>query len=106
VFNIRQLSQAVIWLKEHGDMDYGELQAGAAETTDRFNALSSQIKELESRINANGEMQKQIVSYAKTRAVYVEYRKAGYSKKFRAEHETSLLYKKVLFVSIVPIYEY
>ena len=57
VFNIKQLSQAVIWLKEHGDMDYGELQARAAETTERFNALSSQIKELESRMNENGEMQ-------------------------------------------------
>ena len=60
-------------------------------STDRFNGLSSQIKELESRMNANGEMQKQIVSYAKTRAVYVEYRKAGYSKKFRAEHEADIL---------------
>ena len=91
MFNIKQLSQAVIWLKEHGDMDYGELQARAAEATERFNALSSQIKELESRMNENGELQKQIVSYAKTRAVYVEYRKAGYSKKFRAEHEADIL---------------
>ena len=57
VFNIKQLSQAVIWLKEHGDMDYGELQARAAETTERFNALSSQIKELESQMNENGELQ-------------------------------------------------
>ena len=39
----------------------------------------------------NGELQKQIVNYAKTRAVYVEYRKAGYSKKFRAEHEADIL---------------
>ena len=91
VFNIKQLSQAVIWLKEHGDMDYEGLQARAAETTDRFNGLSSLIKELESRMNANGELQKQIVNYAKTRAVYVEYRKAGYSKKFRAEHEADIL---------------
>lgn len=91
VFNIKQLSQAVIWLKEHGDMDYKELQARAAETTDRFNRLSSQIKELESRMNANVELQKQIVSYAKTRTVYVEYRKAGYSKKFRSEQEADIL---------------
>ena len=40
---------------------------------------------------ANGELQKQIVNYAKTRTVYVEYRKAGYSKKFRAAHETEIL---------------
>ncbi len=72
-------------------MDYKELQARAAETTDRFNRLSSQIKELESRMNANVELQKQIVSYAKTRTVYVEYRKAGYSKKFRSEQEADIL---------------
>lgn len=32
-----------------------------------------------------------IINYSKTRAVYIEYRKAGYSKKFRAEHETDIL---------------
>ncbi len=37
------------------------------------------------------ELQKQIVNYAKTRAVYVEYRKAGYSKKFRTAHEAEIL---------------
>ena len=32
-----------------------------------------------------------IVSYAKTREVYAAYRRAGYSKKFRAEHENEIL---------------
>ncbi len=32
-----------------------------------------------------------IVNYAKTREVYVAYRKAGYSKRFRAEHEADIL---------------
>jgi len=31
-------------------------------------------------------LKKHIVNYAKTRDVYVAYRKAGYSKKFRSEH--------------------
>ena len=91
VFNIKQLSQAVLYLKEHGDMSYAELTEKSDATTASFNALSAQIKELESKMNANGELQKQIVNYAKTRAVYVEYRKAGYSKKFRAEHEAEIL---------------
>ena len=91
VFNLKQLSQAVIWLKEHGDMSYEDLQKRSDAATDSFNALSAQIKELESQMTANGELQKQIVNYAKTRAVYVEYRKAGYSKKFRAAHETEIL---------------
>ena len=32
-----------------------------------------------------------IINYAKTREVYVAYRKAGYSKKFKAEHERDIL---------------
>lgn len=91
VFNIKQLSQAVIYLKEHGDMDYAALKEKSAAVTTRFNELSAEIKDLESRMSANGELQKQIVNYAKTRAAYVEYRKAGYSKKFRAEHEADIL---------------
>lgn len=91
VFNLKQLSQAVIYLKEHGNMSYEDLQERTSAVTDRFNALSTQIKELESQMTANGELQKQIVNYAKTRAVYIEYRKAGYSKKFRSEHETEIL---------------
>lgn len=91
VFNLKQLSQAVIYLKEHGNMSYEDLQKRTVAVTDSFNALSAQIKDLESQMTANGELQKQIVNYAKTRAVYIEYRKAGYSKKFRAEHEAEIL---------------
>ena len=91
VFNLKQLSLAVIYLKEHDDMSYEDLQEKVAAATASFNTLSAQIKELESRMTANGELQKQIVNYAKTRAVYVEYRKAGYSKKFRSEHEADIL---------------
>lgn len=32
-----------------------------------------------------------IVNYAKTRDTYVAYRKAGYSRKFRQEHEEEIL---------------
>lgn len=91
VFNLKQLSQAVIYLKEHGDMDYAELREKSDAATTRFNDLSAQLKTLEGQMTANAELQKQIVNYAKTRAVYVEYRKAGYSRKFRAEHEADIL---------------
>ena len=46
---------------------------------------------MESQMTANAELQKQIVNYAKTRAIYAEYRKAGYSKKFREAHESDIL---------------
>lgn len=32
-----------------------------------------------------------IINYAKTRETYVAYRQAGYSKKFRQEHEEEIL---------------
>ena len=94
VFNLKQLSQAVIWLKEHGDMSYEDLQKRSDAATASFNALSAQIKELESQMTANGELQKQIVNYAKTRAVYVEYRKAGYSKAFLEAHREKITLHK------------
>ena len=72
-------------------MGYEDLLEKANAATTNFNTLSVQIKDLESKMNANAELQKQIVNYAKTRAVYVEYRKAGYSKKFRTEHEAEIL---------------
>lgn len=91
VFNIKQLSRAVVYLKEHGDMNYAALQEKNETITSRFNDLSTQIKDLESQMKINGELQKHIVNYAKTRAVYEAYRKAGYSKKFRAEHEADII---------------
>lgn len=91
VFNVKQLAKAISYLKEHDDMSYEELQAKAAASTSRFNELSDQIKAMETRLSDNGELQKQIINYSKTRAVYIEYRKAGYSKKFRVEHEGDIL---------------
>ncbi len=95
VFNLKQLSQAVIYLKEHGDMSYEKLREKCVSVTDDFNRLSGQIKELEAKMKANGELQKQIVNYAKTRVVYAEYKKSGYSKKYRAEHEGDILLHQV-----------
>ena len=91
VFNLKQLSQAVLYLKEHGDMSYEDLKERTSAAVARFNDLSAEIKDLESQMSENAELQKHLVNYAKTREVYAAYRKAGYSKKFRAEHEADIL---------------
>lgn len=72
-------------------MSYEELKERSTATTAKFNELSAETKDLESQMTANGELQKQIVNYAKTRQVYIDYRKAGYSKKFREAHEADIL---------------
>ena len=61
------------------------------ESVTRFNELSGEIKDLESQMTDNAELQKQIVNYVKTREVYAEYRKSGYSKRFRAQHESEIM---------------
>lgn len=55
------------------------------------NALSDQIKAAEKRMAEIAVLRTHIVNYAKTRETYVAYRKAGYSKKFRQEHEEEIL---------------
>ena len=59
--------------------------------TSHHNELSAQIKAAEKRMAEISVLRTHIVNYAKTREVYVAYRKAGYSKKFREEHEEEIL---------------
>jgi hypothetical protein len=91
VHNLKQLSQAVIYLKEHGDMTYEELAEKTEGAVMRFGDLVGSIKATETEMSKNAELQKHIVNYVKTREVYAAYRRAGYSKKFREEHEADIL---------------
>ena len=63
-------------------------------TVARYNELSTQIKVAEKRLAEIAVLKTQIINYAKTRDTYVAYRKAGYSKKFLAEHESDILLHK------------
>jgi len=89
--NLKQMAQTLIYLQEQGLDDYAVLRDRSTAASDRFNALSERIRELDAGLAANAEMQKQIVTYSKTRKTYVEYRKAGYSKRFRAQHEADII---------------
>lgn len=91
VFNLKQAAQTLIYLQEHGMTDYAQLEEKTAAATARFNSLSDRMKELEVGLNANASLQKHIVNYSKTRETYVQYRKAGYSKKFKETHEADIL---------------
>lgn len=91
VFNLKQAAQTLIYLQEHGVDSYEELKEKTAAATARFNELSTQIKGLEAGLKSNAELQKHIINYSKTKQVYVEYRKAGYSQKFKAAHTTDII---------------
>ena len=90
-FNLKQMAQTMNYLQEHGLTDYNVLSQKAAAASARFSALSAEIKEAEKRMAEIAVMRTQIINYARIRDTYAAYRKAGYSKHFKAEHEADIL---------------
>ena len=90
-FNLKQMARTVAYLQEHGLMDRAVLDAKAADASALFHRLSTEIKDAEKRMAEIAVLRTQIVNYVKTRDTYAAYRKAGYSKKFKAEHEADIL---------------
>ena len=93
-FNLKQMAQTVCYLQEHNLFNYEELSKKASDSSGRFRTLSDEIKAAEQRMAELSVLRKHIINYAKTRETYVAYRKAGYSKKFLAEHESDILLHK------------
>ena len=52
------------------------------------------IQQSEQSLVEIGTLKKQIINYSKTRPIYEEYRKAGYSKKFLEAHREEIMIHK------------
>jgi hypothetical protein len=91
VHNLKQMAKTLIYLQEHGLDSYDELSERVETASRRYHGLASEVKELDDKLAANASLQKHIVNYSKTRDTYVAYRKAGYSKAFRATHESEII---------------
>ena len=72
----------------------GQLQEKAAQAVKRFDQLDGNIKAAEKRLVEIAALKKHILNYAKTKDVYVEYRKSGYSKKFYESHREAVTLHK------------
>ncbi len=93
-FNLKQMANTLNYLTENKLLDYGALCKKTETATAHFHELSGKIKAAEARMSEIAELKTQIINYSKTREVYAAYRKAGYSKKFLAEHEREILLHK------------
>lgn len=62
--------------------------------TARFTKISASIKEKEKQLAEIQVFKKHIFDYFKTKDVYADYRKCGYSKKFLEEHRQEILLHK------------
>ena len=90
-FNLKEMSKTLIFLQENKLTSMDELNSRVESATKRFHELQETIKAAEKRMTEISELRTQIVQYAKTHDVYAAYRKSGYSKKLRAEHEADIL---------------
>ena len=94
VHNIKQISQTLIYLRDHDIRDMDELAKRASDSATQFAELSQTIKDAEKRMAEIAVLKTHIINYSKTKDVYVAYRKAGYSKQFFEAHREEILLHK------------
>lgn len=94
VFNVKQTAKTILFLRERGIYDYESLKQITDSAADRMTELGASIKAKEKRLGEIRVLKTHIINYAKTRDVYVEYRKSGYSKKFFEAHREELALHK------------
>lgn len=90
VVRLKQMAKTYMYLEEKSFSDFDELASAAENAKARFLEVKENIKSAESRLNDIHILRTHITNYSKTRDTYVAYRKAGYSKKFYAEHEREI----------------
>ena len=94
IYNVKQVSKALLFLQEHDIRDYDDLSEKARTSAERFHEVSDAIKEKEARLKNIADLKTQIIHYLKTREVYKAYRETGYSKKFLEAHREEILLHK------------
>lgn len=88
------MSKTLLFLWEHKIESMEQLDQLVQQQTAKRDALLSSIQQSEKRLAEIGTLKKHIINYSKTRVIYEEYRKAGYSKKFLEAHrEESTIHK-------------
>lgn len=86
VFNLKEAAKTLNFLTDNGISDYDELAARTEEAGEKFDTVSTRIKQLEGRMAEIAQMKTHIINYSKTRDVYAAYKKSRHKKDFRLEH--------------------
>ena len=93
-FNLKEMSKTLLFLQEQKINSTEELRECAAAATERYHAMGDSIKAAEARLTEIAVLKTHIINYAKTRPVYDDYRKSGYSKKFLDAHREEITLHK------------
>ncbi|MFR2372181.1 MAG: hypothetical protein ACLS8T_31760 [Anaerobutyricum sp.] len=90
VFNLKQMAQAMMFLKEHEIESYEDLAQKTAAYTERRDSLLESVKADETRLQEIAVLKMHIVNYAKSRDVFAAYQSSGYSQEYFEEHRDVL----------------
>ena len=94
VYNLKQMSKTLLFLRDHNIDSLDQLQALASEKSAKRDELLASIQASEKRLAEIATLKKQIINYSKTRSTYEAYRKAGYSRKFFEAHREEITLHK------------
>jgi len=94
VYNLKQMSKTLLFLRDHNIDSLEQLQALASEKSAKRDELLSSIQVSERRLAEIATLKKHIINYSKTRSTYEAYRKAGYSRKFFEAHREEITLHK------------
>lgn len=94
VYNLKQMSKTLLFLRDHKIDSIEQLHQLAAEKTAKRDELLASIQSSEKRLVEIAALKKHIINYSKTRSTYEVYRKAGYSKKFFEAHREEITLHK------------
>ena len=81
-------------MKEHNVSSYEDLETRTKAITGKCDSLLTSVKEDEKRLREIAVLKKHIVNYAKSKDVYAEYKKSGYSRQYFEEHRDLLAPRK------------
>lgn len=94
VYNLKQMSKTLLFLRDHKIESLEQLNQLAAQKIAERDELLASVQQSERRLAEIGTLKKHIINYSKTRPIYEEYRKAGYSKKFLEAHREEITIHK------------
>lgn len=93
-FNLKSMSKTLLFLRDNNIESMDELRSRTNEATEKFNVLSTNIKEKEVRMAELLALKKHIFNYHDTREIYIQYRKSGYSRAFFEKHREQITLHK------------
>ena len=88
VVKLKSMAETLLFIQKHDFADFDALADYADAASGRTKELTAKIKAAENRMAEIAVLQTHIINYAKTRDIYIAYRKAGYSKKYYDAHES------------------